>query len=1590
MPSTSTTTVSTRTAPRARLTTSLISQLSIGPAFREVASHLLREQLNDRYPSLNIDPDIVMVGTPSWEIVEGEITTEPPQYQALTDILARQAVLGVPTLFIDGVHFLTSLPLTEPPIHLGVRIEDISLIINRLAPVMLRGYQQQQLAFWDATVTKNGPTWHELSVILRNLWNIREMQDWSEEDCQIARLVSQNPDREDRAANDPLDTHAYVMDIDQMDDRGNVTHLNEHLVSVVTGKRDGHEVILVHSMLVGFRKYTSLDALGEDLPLLLDTAITHKEIQWRLLEPDGDFFDYLACTLIAMQIEAIGTIDFSDLRGQSTSKLSLAGPPGAVTYGRSPGQDINWLQQALPDWLADAPISDMNSYSRHLKNLSALHTLYQGRSYNEGIAPIGKYALERLEEEILKDHPDATDLSLETLCLEVKSPLVWGLFPIPGKFVDTSYTMEQLALQNLIAVPLGIKTLEHKPPHEMPEWFTVDYLEQLISRINVGSNYPELIKSTLLDDPAEATRRIDLYTQHLHTQLPLMALQAKIRGEAGIDERGRRFVSAAVALDHADRQVDGVTIVIRPLALLPSLRLQNRTPDVVENMFVIGPQDIAAGPCLLYRPLLEHPLSQYPSPANLIYAIQQSPDLRESVLAWLPDDVRDDYSHYVFPTKIPSPWAVVGIATSPLKLATLSGPLKLGGDAINGDLFTSLYKANANALITLADRQSVSNSEARWATFKRAGWAIFNGVLPFLGRAAGTAAWVWQIMDQLEELKEAKEHPKQQSTWTALADLLLNLGMAIALHAAARTAPRPSIETKTKAINGEPSPSLPEPEPEPKPEPKPITINQLPTLAAEKLPYNHPRPLHTSGALNRTPQRLGALLDTFKVNKPSTLGEQITAEGPHHHLYPSGEKYYVPVGERWFEVQVDENDRAIIVDSTEPQRTGPPLIHNIRGEWFVDTRLRLRGGVPRVLVQRAASAAEERIADLDQRLRQFQASEQALQRQVRDAYDDMTDSRTSLSKKEAESQRKTYLRALSTNCRRYEEALQLLKTKAVFGYIPKYSEEALKYLQNQINDTTSGIKETNTQFAPRLRKLLPKIVRQAETPQERYIDEAYEIRDLCSEMRTHLEYMETRINELKLLGADGAAVRKVTEGNLPIFTSTDLRALQVTIARNLALSPNTTVSQAKAWKTIDRIVNAADIAVLSLRDVVYERSESRLDERIEILNHLVEQFQILDERLDEVVSQRYTFARVSDILNLRNQLRDCYQDAVDNLTMVSEERDAIRTRDKPLPEAPRPVRKIIRTRHDGVLIGKPRLDRAGEDTNLVDIISSVTDTAVATYHEKDGIWLKHMDTPPTTPEVDVLTATRQGQALLDDMDAFLERAERLATAEKRVPSGIEYLYRQQAYDVESARILINHALAQGDASSAESTSAKRMEKTLKVYENNLFDRGEKHMRRLLKESPPTVSGVEWLKRRNAITIKQTLVRKKLEGLPKQFYLDEFVIRDQETKNILWYAQFHYTEHWIPEHRYVSGRLKTVEEHRAGATAGTEKGTDAGTNEDTDVSTDVSSPSDSAPASDANGEQKLAYLRSEISLKSAQSLFFAEAKKKLSFFSWLQG
>jgi hypothetical protein len=1532
------------TPSRHNPTDTLITQLSVGPDLRDVAAVLLRQHLRKLYPTLDLDPTITMVGTPTWLIVNDQVVSGFPTFQALTDILAAQVVHGVPALYIEGEHFLAQQPITEPEIHLPVRIDEIANLINLLAPVMLTAFQEQQLAFWNAPESGSQPRWHELSKTLREVWNIDRVGGWDNDDCEMARSLFRAPDLASRKLNDPYKSNAYLIGIDLVDGE-KVTHLNEVSIVVLIGTHKGRTIILAHSLLKGFQKFDSLEKLGATLPEHVSTAEPAQKIQWRLLEPLDSIFDYQACALISIQIDVIGAMDFSLPATANPNKLPSTPTPEVDDSVKKTGPGLDWFKDALPDWLSTASLSDLNNYSRHLKDLAALHSQNEGKSYMDGILPIRQYALSKLNAlhsskllehaKVLQEAPEL-ETALESIQLRVKSPVIWGTFTVPGKIDTFNFSVADLALQNLIALPLGDKTLHSTRGKTLPAWLTVKYIEELISQADIGSTYPELIKSELIDNSPEALRRQTLFTQHLRIQLPLQALQCKIREENGIDARGYRYVAAAMEPETDNRVVEGQTIVIRPLTFAPKRR-KDGSQDEVANMFVIGPEDSAAGPCLLYRPMLDQPLSQYPSPSNLLYAIQQSASLRDTMLAWLPEDVSSDYANYVFPGTLPSPWTITDFLIDPDKLTTMTGPMGLGGKALEGDLPEALFKANAQALVTLADRQSVSNAENRWASFKQAGWTLFYSVLPFLGRTVGIGAWIWQVMDQLQALHEAHEKEDTQAQWAALTDVLLNLGMAITLHISTRSNIDPRL---AKELATTEAPKLPESTE------KKISVEQLSKSAPHQV-SNLQQGVSISGAANRTPASLATVLDHFKITRPEGLGTANTEEGAYKHLYSLNSKWYAPVGPNWFEVTVDENGTVVIIDAKEPARSGPALAHTLPGQWVVDVRLRLRGGGSTSLTRLAETEGQREATELRTKLTAFEKRKATAQQELQKAHQAMS----SATADEVQAKRQLYLQALESQRAEYAAALSNLKSLHVFSPTADYQQKSLGYLKAQLELITAGIGEALTVFTPKLRAVLNQIDRQSEDRHDRQIPAVRQLIELNQDMISRLEQIQERFTELKRLEKEGLRVIQNSRSKLPGYSLDDLKALQVTLARNVCLPENSVATAAEAWLTIDQIVDTADIVVQTLRDTLNERSISRLDERIDSLNDLIEQFSVIDERLLDFKTTFSAQTLEAPVKKLRLQLDEFRQRAERNLVLVLDEREILRSRPALPVQPPRPKKQFIRTRYNGVLIGEPRLSDQGLETNLVDIKSPLTDKVIATFHQKTpGVWVERVNPPKTaTAAPNLEISLNKGQSLLDSLAAFNTRMTEYIKQPGRSPGGIEYLFHQYALQMEQTSSDIEKALTSSNATESNNLPAATVNKALTEAAENLYQQATNNMLTMIKQQPPTVPGVEWLNNNNAISVAKTVTRRRLKG-GKTLYLDEYSITDRKTRQILWYAHFLYSTSWVPAKSFVYARLKTPHEQGLGMAADSTQG--------------------------LSGPQRLAHYRSMIGLEQAKRLFFS--------------
>lgn len=1474
----------------------LIAQLISGPSLREVATGLLTAALQKLYPHLGIDPERAMVVTPVWESKDGEIVHGSPLLESLTDVLTRLARSVSSVTYLDGEHFLTLQPGSEPMLQLPVRIDVIGRQLNDLAALIYPVHQQRNLDYWNEQTSPDTPRWRLFSQTLRKLWNVSQMPGWDEDQCAMARALFNYPELAQRLPNDKYLSRAYLIDLDITHD-GRTDHLMVLDRTVLVGALGDRALILSHSLQNGLQSFDSLDALGESLKIPDYLAQPDWVLQWRLLEPEGDFFDTLATTLISLENSHIGE---SEPLGRTdlSSRIEVAanGFNGEQTLQPA---NFTWVQNMLPPWLEQASTPDISRYSRHLLDLAEVRNQADGKTFCDDIPPIKAFALQALRKQMEADHTDAASVHLEDIVFKVTSLVVWGTFTVPGATETVALELTELALQNLIALPVGNKVLIETKGRPLPAWMTPAYVEQLVRSVDIGGAYPALIKSKLLDDPVQSREREQLYIKHLRVELPLLALQFKIRGQAHMDEQGYRYVCAVMTSEPGARRVDGMEIAIRPLAFVLDGGADDQG-DTVANMYVIGPLGAPNQPCLLYRPLQAHPLLQYPSEVNLLYAIKHSWELRLSVLAWLPDRVRFNYSQYVFPQGLPSPWNLPQLLSDPALALMSVATVKLASTTVAEPALPTLFKANARAMVELADRQSVSNAEDRWATLQLNAWRIFSLVLPFLGRTAGITAWIWQIMDDLQEITEAESENGSQSRWAALTDLMLNLGMALAHRVATRAKHRIPVWKKPPAepvttISGQ------------------LKIERVPDVPTSTAPPRHELPLHTDGVVARSRLGLGALLDSLKVSQTHTL-TLVTEPGPHRHLYFNGTTYYAKVGERWFEVRLTDNeDVQIINSSTQPVRTGPLLISNARGEWFVDVRLRLRGGGPKSRSKLLEQKKKAEIAQLTEQVNRFCQGSEAHFERLKGESSALADATAD----NFEAQRTTYLEHIDTRRDEYQATIDQLHSLNLKETVANYRNLQIGMLKAQLYLNQEWLDHMHPELVKSLQATMHHL-EQETWPISAPILQVYQrMSEVMEGTIDRIKFAHTRFELLTRLGKSAAQLKLEYLQRLPKSDLNDLMQFQIELNARLCIKESSAELLGDAAFTVESVVEDANLTIQGILDLAAEDEQLALNERTEALNSMVDQLAAIDQRFKDFQEAFSEHLLEEPVQLMTKYLKAFEQNAQNNLASLLIEQKSL---EPPQPKASgssQPKRKrIIHTRFKGTLVGQPRT--SGED-HFVEVVAPLTGK-VTTFHEKTpGVWLERVTaTPPVKPilTVSLHDSVTAGQALLDHLEAFIRDIEAKAAKPNRIPVEIEELYRQQGLRFRSAAEVLDRHLEQSTPAQRLKQQASDLSKQLNKGADRLYRYATQTPINMMKRQAPTAARIQWLDSKDEIYIVKLAEREQLKGHRKDF-VQKYEIRDPKTQRLLWYAHFHYATKTGPARDFTVAHLKTLEQANLG-------------------------------------------------------------------------
>ncbi|MEB2644523.1 hypothetical protein SOP86_02560 [Pseudomonas canadensis] len=1441
----------------------LTHQTNLGPSLYEVATQLLRDALKTLEPALDIDPDSATIATP--------MSDQTFVFESLTHTLITQALEGGSADYFNGLHFLTLTPTAAAPVQLDVDMTQLSGLLNACNQMLFVTCQERQLDFWNGTVERL-PRWKKLSETLKEALNVSRVPGWNTDHCTLARLIADNPTLAERRLLTPLATiKVGLPDIDQV---GGEQH--QHLMLdgavIISGTYRRQAMHLMYSISHGYEAFESMSKLGESIAARLDRDLDASHLTWRLYEPDGSVFDYVVWALIAAYIQAAGTLSGGGMPSfdndtQRVDQLSSEDKAG-----------LTQLQASMPDWMKTASMDDQLEYSRYLRTLGKLHTQYDMSAANGDILPIGSFAQTKMRDAITADKkPGAEALILDNLTITTTDSMDVGGLLLPDPASRKKETLGEFALQN---TPPFMGSLAFTDQTSVPDWLTLDYLNQKAEQLNIGDTYPALIKQTLLDDAAQATRHKASYMRLLPVLLPMRALECKLRHQGAMDERGYRLVCQSL-----EKPATGA--VIRPLAFIPQRRLSGSS-DRVANMFIITAQGSPNGLCVLYRPMFDPPFLQFPSAQNLLYALHQDGELRENVLAWLATPALSfEYASYVFGQHLPSLWTLTQLAFEPLIHLDMIGDVSLDTTPVSGDVLEHLYRENADALIALADRQSVSNRERRWALLGESGWAVFSVASNFFTGSAGTAVWVWQSIDKIQRALGDYEKGVGLINWKSIADVLLAFSILMAQRVAQRR-----MAGKHEGLATTPS--------GPPPAKQRVSITHEPLALTGTLPLPHLGALAPEViAAPRSGIGFEQYISTFTVPRHTEIEAHLNAAS---HLYEWEGKHYASVGAHWFQIKVTPNGPHVIQDPKQPGLTGFEVKYDtVTQQWYWDLKLRLRGGGK----TQAELARKAKLAALDQQLTEFVQLKNQLARKARadmgqHAYEQLPRQETL----------DLYLRQLKITMDQCQGAINQFNEWLTLGGRSRAAHETrLRVTAEHLFYVTQWLKDVRLTYNVKARAAMDGIDFTTVPANAGHLEHTRQVIALGREMIDHIQTFEkaspgltTMITNPSLSRTQIEKIRMVNANASRVLKQRDVQYLQINeigLSGELCISLPWNAANAQARTAVAQLFEVTCTAASELlRWEKSQKTPATASQDVTTLDGLVDRFADAAQRLAQLPEQ-YPEQLESGPLERVLTLVQGFQTHT-----ISQRVTLLREQRKQQKNAPaqagtsRAAKKSSKATASPPTPAEPASSLDEESAELIIITpKAVTPTSIT-----------GSDTTIVKQALEL--------SLPESVDGFIQRTTLDAQRYYRIAEDVDHLFDRQASKYEQAARDVERILAKQTEEGSSEFPVSTLPKQLREIAERTRRASIGVHADMLKRKKPRQTYFQWLLDHQQIKLQRD-PRGKILTQKAQDYFQEYQILDRSRNDApLWVAHFHYVGLNMPAEQFSAAHLKIAEPYLA--------------------------------------------------------------------------
>lgn len=1458
-------------------------RLSTRPTLADVACDLLGERLSQASHGL-VTPESLALATGIWEFQNDQLQFAGYRVQPLAYAVYERFLTGVPLVLTAEHSFFTHKMGSEYPDHVDVDVSAMAEEIDLAGEFLMEAWCARMAMFFSTPDHEGVTPWGWLAIYLR------------EHLSRVLQAASTLTGHDVAVINEVLDSTGSSSTSTASQAKARIVwRHDEALPLLLIDQAPAPQVYFTYSLEHGFQRFANTESLTTYLGQTAPLAQSHTHLESKsvaLLSPCEAWAYALLDHYLASQRALAEQLRGTSIAARTFEEAVDACPMALLIDTAAHRIRTQAIQARLPDWLRQASDVDRVRYGLGLQHLLKAEQASDGKTFMSDIPSAQVYARLRLIEQAALEHPDAPLEDPDDVVVTIHVREDDNLISVAGggggiTLKDQEIGLVELALLNTGGRPAGWITVSARSGKTLPAWLDHDSVISLVKRIDVGTHYLKLLHRMLSDEQGSERRR--LFKTGVSAQLPLLALELKLRHEAGMDAEGVKLVERTFAT--------GASTPRPTVAHLAFKAAPELTPDEVAGMFVLY-DSAASKTIVLYVPMSRVPLRQFNGCAQLLEAIAAEPDLMAQVMNGLSDTAQVRYRNDGF--QAPH-WLRFGMGSdfAPLPAPTMAA---ISPVAVVGEPLDAIYEGVAEALIVLADRQTVSNWEGAWIFAREVAWLLFNQIMPFLSGTTATAAWLIQLSHSLDEQFNSIDASADQVSLDG-SSLIFDVMVAVfsevfgrAFHAASG----PSTVPVTSAVA------------------KPDTLFDTTWSASQA---------KLTPALR---ERLRVLAVTPPIDLPAPV-----PSGPFKGLYQVGHRWLARIDNQYFEVDPGDYE-AVVLDPSGNGATGPWIKPGPSAQWQLDLRLRLRGGGPKRRIEQQRELNQQLRAQADQYLHDI---EQAYRQLRQTGYEGDEVIKAALAVKDFEGaktrrrQEQARLENAYTNTLRLHSEYEAIARKVA---LPDYNKQISTVLAAEVNMCSYflGIArellvdhlQTNEAFTTALRTGAA-LDAEHTTRWFAFLHEHLETAEVAQRWR---ERLADRLELLQRIPVFGAQTLEQLGTKVASFrTPLEYQILSLYIRLSLLEEPMINDKAAR-----DGLHLATKPLVLGLTThTQMVRDPELVDAQAsELLDGLITTYQAAEDTvhwLKQTLRPEYVTASLDEMIPRLTALREEAESWLGRLIKASDAPSTSK-HDRPAPNTSGAHRgnshRVIRTRNRGTLVAA--VSRAVDNTNqeIARVLSPLDGSEVARFSPDlaSGDWVEQ---PVSTGEAesgigtlrDVDQLVYQADRQLQNANRQLEQAPRLAKV-THIPIELEELLVGAAQDLDNLAERIEHAMTrvnETDVGVAAAGSAELKAKALRDMARRLRKEGRILRISLTKSTLPTTDRVRYLVEEGEVSIRKLGNRVILKGQSKRKDIVQEYVIEERSGATLWYAHFHYNSLDAADDQYVAAHLKTASQRFVG-------------------------------------------------------------------------